>query len=90
VLDGAGTKNNPRASIESLEHQLEAEREANREDRRLLAAALDRIPLQLEAPAEPLQKVEEGPGDAQHHPETRGEAHEGVQQRPWWRRMFGG
>jgi hypothetical protein len=45
-----------------LEHQLEAEREANREHRRLLAAALDRIPQQLEAPAEPPQTVEEGPG----------------------------
>jgi hypothetical protein len=55
-----------------LEHQLEAEREANREHRRLLAAALDRIPLQLEDPAEPSQTVEEGSGDAQPHLETRG------------------
>ena len=58
------------------------------EHRRLLAAALDRIPPQLEAPAEPPQKVEEGPGDAQPHSDS-GEAHEGVQRRPWWRRMFG-
>ena len=55
-----------------MEHQLEAEREANREHRRLLAAALDRIPLQLEDPAEPSQTVEEGSGDAQPHLETRG------------------
>jgi hypothetical protein len=55
-----------------LEHQLEAEREANREHRRLLAAALDRIPLQLEDPAGPPQTVEEGSGDAQPHLETRG------------------
>jgi hypothetical protein len=55
-----------------LEHQLEPEREANREHRRLLAAALDRIPLQLEDPAEPSQTVEEGSGDAQPHLETRG------------------
>ncbi len=89
MLDGAGTKNNQRASIESLEHQLEAEREANRENRRLLAAALDCIPPQLEASAEPLQTVEEGSGDAQPHSDW-GEAHEGVQRRPWWRRMFGG
>ncbi len=74
MLDGAGTKNTPRASIESLEHQLEAEREANREHHRLLAAALDRIPPQLEAPAEPPQKVEEGPGHAQPHSDS-GETH---------------
>jgi hypothetical protein len=37
-----------------------------------LAAALDRIPPQLLAPPEPPQTVEEGPGDAQPHSETRG------------------
>jgi hypothetical protein len=45
---------------------------SNRENRRLLAAALERIPLQLEAPAGPPQTVEEGPGDAQSHSQTRG------------------
>jgi hypothetical protein len=41
-----------RARIESLERQLEQQREANRENRRLLAAALERIPA-IEAPQEP-------------------------------------
>src|SRR5215217_4745892 len=38
--------------IASLERQLESERQANSEHRRLLAAALERIPPQLEAPSE--------------------------------------
>lgn len=41
-----------RERVASLEHQLDLEREANRENRRLLAAALERIPPQLEAPSE--------------------------------------
>ena len=71
-----------------MERQLEVEREANRENRRLLAAAFDCIPPQLEAPAEPPQAVEEGPEAAQPHSDS-GEAYEGVQQRPRWRRAFG-
>src|SRR5215207_1738825 len=69
------------ARIESLEQQLEAERGSSAELRRLLAAALERIPPQLEAPSEPRES-----------PETATETAEGVQestqQRPWWRRMF--
>src|SRR5215208_686907 len=41
-----------RARASSLERQLDLERDANRENRRLLAAALERIPPQLEAPRE--------------------------------------
>jgi hypothetical protein len=40
------------ARIEELREQLASEREANRENRRLLAAALERIP-ELEAPEPP-------------------------------------
>src|SRR5215218_5637555 len=42
-----------RERISSLERQLEAERQANSEHRRLLAAALERIPPALEAPESP-------------------------------------
>src|SRR5215217_9753321 len=42
-----------RERIASLEHQLDEERKANSEHRRLLAAALERIPPQLEAPQSP-------------------------------------
>jgi hypothetical protein len=69
------------ARIESLERQLEEardrERQANerdRENRRLLAAALERIPPQLEPPAE---ETEESP--APDEP-----------QRGFWSRLFGG
>src|SRR3712207_39469 len=40
------------ARIELLERQLEQANERDRENRRLLAAALERIPPQLEAPTE--------------------------------------
>jgi excisionase family DNA binding protein len=53
-----------RARIESLERQLEQERQANSEHRRLLAAALERIPPQLEAPSEAGESdVSPGPTD---------------------------
>jgi len=79
--------------IASLERQLEAERQANSEHRRLLAAALERIPPQLEAttaPSEPRespQTVEREPERVETRPTTT-ETHEGAQ-RPWWRRVFG-
>jgi DNA-directed RNA polymerase specialized sigma24 family protein len=70
------------ARIESLEHQLEAERGSSAELRRLLAAALERIPPQLEAPEEPETPSESAPTTGPPETPTEG--------RPWWRRMFGG
>jgi chromosome segregation ATPase len=53
-----------RDRIASLERQLEQERQANSEHRRLLAAALERIPPQLEAPSEARESdVSPGPTD---------------------------
>jgi hypothetical protein len=76
--------------ISTLEEQLRlerenvrAEREAHAEARRLLAAALERIPA-IEAPESPETALK--PED---RVEGRAEDQEGVQ-RPWWRRMFGG
>src|ERR671910_2667816 len=68
--------------IASLERQLDQEREANSEHRRLLLRALERIPPQLEARESP-ETDEEEPERAEPHPAT-GEAREGVQRRPWW------
>jgi excisionase family DNA binding protein len=69
--------------IASLEAQLEQANERDRENRRLLAAALERIPPQLEAPS-----------DERESPETATEG-EGVkgplpatERRSWWRRWF--
>jgi hypothetical protein len=76
--------------ISTLEEQLRLEREAHAEARRLLAAALERIPA-LEAPSEPPggpEMAEEQPEVAEPRPGSS-EAQEGAQ-RPWWRRMFGG
>jgi hypothetical protein len=77
-----------RDRIASLERQLEQERQANSEHRRLLAAALERIPPQLEAASEaqesPETPSEGGPSTAAPpEPETPAET------RPWWRRIFG-
>jgi hypothetical protein len=77
--------------IASLERQLDQEREANSEHRRLLLRALERIPPQIEAPQEVRespQRVEEEPDKAESRSATGG-AQEGVQS-PWWRRWFGG
>lgn len=87
------------AHIASLEKQLESERQAHSEARRLLAAALERIPPQLEAPAreqEATQQSEEGaestaerttgPPRPTPGPER---SSEGDIRRPWWRRVFG-
>jgi hypothetical protein len=75
-----------------LREQLEAERETNRENRRLLAAALERIPPQLEAPGaaearDSTQPVSEGEERVEPRPATV-ESQEPVQ-KPWWRRVFG-
>jgi hypothetical protein len=77
--------------IDTLREQLEAERQAHAEARRLLAAALERIPA-IEAPAEApeaSETAEEQQGRDEPHSDAPG-AQEGVQRRPWWRRMFGG
>jgi predicted transcriptional regulator len=70
-----------------LERQQRQAEERDRENRRLLAAALERIPPQLEAPSESpeppatatVEEAEPRPGGVQ----------EGAQ-RPWWRRWIGG
>ena len=62
--------------------QLEQANERDRENRRLLAAALERIPPQLETPSEPSES-----------PETATEGEEvgpSPERTPWWRRVFGG
>jgi hypothetical protein len=73
-------------TISLLREQLEAERTANRENRRLLAAALERIP-EISAPEHPSEACQgdgEGPGVVSPHP-----AGDDAQRHPsWWRRLF--
>jgi hypothetical protein len=73
--------------IAELQDRVRSLEEANRENRRLLAAALERIPPQLEAPSEPSESPETATAE---EPEPRpGGVEEGAQ-KPWWRRWFGG
>jgi excisionase family DNA binding protein len=65
----------------ALERQLNAEREASAELRRIVAGLVQRMP-ELEAPSEPREspvpKTEGEPPTPEEPP------------RPWWRRVFGG
>jgi hypothetical protein len=79
-----------RGRIEDLREQLEAERQAHAEARRIIAGLVERIPA-IEAPhqaSEASEATEEQQGRGQLRPDAPG-AQEGVQ-RPWWRRVFGG
>jgi flagellar motility protein MotE (MotC chaperone) len=75
--------------IATLREQLQAERQAHAEARRIIAGLVERIPA-IEAPQEPSEAsetVEGEPERAEPHPDAL-RPQEGVQ-RPWWRRWFG-
>jgi len=81
-----------RDQVHDLREQLQAERQGHAESRRLLMAALERIPPQLEAPSqerESPQTVDEEPERAEEPRPDAAAAQEGAR-RPWWRRVFGG
>jgi len=80
-----------RAQVEDLRGRLDRETEANRENRRIIAGLIERVP-ELEAPSqEPRgsnlsaqeERTTSTPGEPQPGPETPAP-------RPWWRRIFGG
>ena len=86
--------NDPSELVAVLREQLAAERQAHAEARRLLMAALERIPPQLEAPAQAPEAREspltaEEASEGREPPPDRPGSQEGAQ-RPWWRRVFGG
>ena len=71
--------------IATLREQLQAERQAHAEARRIIAGLVERIPA-IEAPQESpgaSETVEEQPERAEPRPATE-EAQEGAH-RPWWR-----
>jgi hypothetical protein len=79
-----------RDQIEDLRRERDEWREQARVADRLLSAALERIPPQLEAPQETRESPEtvvEEPERAEPRPDVGG-AQEGAR-RPWWRRVFG-
>lgn len=72
-------------TIQVLKDQLEAEREANRENRRIIAGLVQRVP-ELEAPPEP----RDAPVSAS---EERGGADVPLEEEKpvsWWRKLFSG
>jgi hypothetical protein len=83
-----------RDQIEDLRRERDEWREQARVVDRLLSAALERIPPQIEAP-------QAEPQEARESPQTAAEASEGTEprsaapgaqesaQRPWWRRVIG-
>src|SRR5215211_7033272 len=79
-----------RGRIEDLREQLEAERQAHAEARRIIAGLVERIPA-IEAPTgtpEASETAEEDPERAEQPHSATGGAQEGTQ-RPWWRRIVG-
>jgi hypothetical protein len=87
-----------RELIDELHDRVRSLEEANRENRRIIAALTSRIPA-IEAPQEVPQEPSEAPETAAKVPkgpepsEAREEAQEASQRpgtpRSWWRRMFG-
>ncbi len=82
-----------RDRLRYVEGQLEAERQAHGETRRLLLSALEKIPPAIEAPASPEPRESpESPADEQQGrgPITdHGGPQEPAQRRSWWRRLLG-
>jgi hypothetical protein len=79
-----------REQVAYLRDQLQAERQAHAEARRIIAGLVERIPA-IEAPRdepEAPETVEEEQEGSDPRPDTPG-AQEGAQ-KPWWRRIFGG
>jgi hypothetical protein len=82
-----------REQVADLREQLAAERDANSENRRLLAAALERIPA-IEAPEDtgeaPGTREPRSTAEGQQEPTSQAQASPQEEQRSWWRRWFGG
>jgi hypothetical protein len=91
------------ALITQMQAEIEYLREENRRKDHLLAAALERIPPQLEAPQETppdapgSPETDESGADRGSPPEAEPVAQEAASSatpqgtpRPWWRRVFGG
>jgi hypothetical protein len=76
--------------ITELQDRVRSLEEANRENRRIIAALTSRIPA-IEAPPDEREAAEtarDEPERAAPHSDAR-DRQEGAQRRSWWRRMFG-
>ncbi len=80
-----------RAHNDTLREQLEAERQAHAEARRIIAGLVERIPPAIEAPRESPEAAEDASEGALPRSATEGPHSEAqATQRPWWRRILGG
>ena len=79
-----------RDRLRYVEGQLEAERQAHGEARRIIAGLLERIPPQLEAPSEARESPETASADPDREPRSATGRAQTASERPWWRRVFGG
>jgi len=81
-----------RDQVEDLRRQRDDWKEQARMTDRLLSAAMERIPPQLEAPRAPSEPPESSETPAEPHPSTTApaEPETPAEVRPWWRRVFGG
>ncbi len=78
-------------TISTLRDQLEAERQAHAEARRIIAGLVERIPPAIEAPRESPEAAEDASEGALPRSATEGPHSEAqATQRPWWRRILGG
>jgi hypothetical protein len=73
--------------IAYLREQLEAERQAHAEARRIIGGLVQRIP-ELEAPRKP-REASDTHVPADTPTDAGGEAQEPAEPRSWWQRMFG-
>jgi hypothetical protein len=86
---GDGVADRTAELITTLREQVQAERQAHAETRRLLAAALERIPPQLERAQDGSESPEPRSGTPTPTVASEG-AHEATQRASWWERWFGG
>jgi len=83
-------------TIATLREQLEAERQAHAEARRIIAGLVERIPPAIEARESPLRDSGPGPTRTPTNPDAGAHSEAQAAQRPerrepgWWRRLFGG
>jgi hypothetical protein len=80
-----------RELIDELHDRVRSLEEANRENRRIIAALTSRIP-ELDPPQETPSEAPEArvtPSEPAANSETSSEPETGGEPRPWWRRIFG-
>ncbi len=74
--------------IEHLRWQINQANERDRENRRIIAGLVQRVP-ELEAPATTeARESPEGPSPSPTPTQIAGEPETPAQRRPWWRRLF--